>query len=362
MSGEHAVGPRERATDAQRARDAAGIRPTRHRQQFSAMSTSLLNDLLANPLDKGYAEAAHRRAERGDSAAARPGHGRAAQVLLAIGLLLVGLLLAAAYRTTTQQAPASERARQALLRDVELGTARSDQLQRQAEELSARLVAERDAALTASEAGDEVAEQVRRLEGAAAQVPVRGPGVVVEFGDAAPSEQLDPTTGDPQTVPPGDSGRLRDRDLQSVVNGLWTAGAEAVSIDGKRLAPTTTIRAAGEAILVDLVPVSSPYTIEAIGDPDTLLPRFADSDAARRYQSYVGLYGIRFTVGQAADLRLRAATDAELRYAEPLPGTLALPPGDTGSTGGPSGSSTESPPRPGTPGPGSGGPSAGGGP
>jgi hypothetical protein len=163
-------------------------------------------------------------------------------------------------------------------------------------------------------------------------------------GDATPREQVDPATGQRVTVPPEDNGRLRDRDLQSLVNGLWAAGAEAVAVDGQRLAPTTTIRAAGEAILVDLRPVQSPYTIEAIGNPGTLLPRFADSDAARRYQSYTGLYGIQFTVQRAAELRLRAATGPELRYAEPVGTPTPVPSASSGSpsSGSPSSGSASS--------------------
>jgi len=298
------------------------------------MSTSLLDDLLTDHLDKGYAEAAARRAARAAGTPEPAGPHRRAGLLLALGLLLAGFLLATAYRATASQAPESARARQALIHDVQLGSATSDRLQRQAEQLSARLAAERDAALTTSETGDQVGKQVRQLEAAAALVPVRGPGITVLLGDAAPSGQVDPATGQRIAVPSDDTGRLRDRDLQSVVNALWAAGAEAVSINHERLAPTTTIRAAGEAILVDLFPLSSPYTIEAVGNPDTLLPRFADSAAARRYQSLVGVYGIKFSAHRAADLQLRAATGTDLRYARPLGGTAVVPSGS--SSGSPS--------------------------
>ena len=141
------------------------------------MSTSLLDDLLSDHLDKGYAEAAARRAERranGDEPADAPRWGRP---LLALGLLLAGFLLAVAYRATATQAPESERIRQALMRDVQQGSATSATLQRQAADLSARLVRERDNALTTSETGDRVGRQVRQLEAAAALVPVRGPGL-----------------------------------------------------------------------------------------------------------------------------------------------------------------------------------------
>jgi uncharacterized protein YlxW (UPF0749 family) len=314
---------------------------TKHRPRLGSMSTSLLEHLLTDHLDAGYAEAAARRGEVGGGGP-RPTRSRGAQLALAAGLLLVGFLLAAAYRSTAQQAPDSERARQALVRDVESGTARSDALQRSAEALAAQLVRERDAALAAGETGDQVSGQLRALELGAAQVSVRGPGVSVVVGDAAPHQQVDPATGEPLTVPPDDSGRLRDRDLQSVVNALWAAGAEAVAVNGERMAPTTTIRAAGEAILVDLLPVSSPYTIEAIGDPDTLLPRFADSGAARRYQSLSSVYGIRFEVRRAALLELRAGTGADLRYARPVepaqPSGSATQPSDSTRRGAPSSS------------------------
>ena len=36
-----------------------------------------------------------------------------------------------------------------------------------------------------------------------------------------------------------------------LVNGLWQAGAEAISINGQRLTSTSAIRFAGQAILVD---------------------------------------------------------------------------------------------------------------
>jgi uncharacterized protein YlxW (UPF0749 family) len=256
--------------------------------------------------------------------------------VLAIGVLLAGFLLAIAYRGTLRQAPDSERARQALVRDVESGSERSDRLQRQAETLSGELARQRDAALTTSRAGDRVGTELRQVETAAAQSAVHGPGIEVVAGDAGSRQQVDPATGERVSVPAEDNGRLRDRDLQSLVNALWAAGAEAMAVDGERLAPTTTIRAAGEAILVDLRPVQSPYTIAAVGDPETLLPRFADTEAARRYQSYTGLYGIQFSVRKVGDLRLRAATGTELRYAEPVPSSSGPPaPSSPGGSGSP---------------------------
>ena len=308
--GEHAEGAPDPIV--RRALELRGDEHTSHRPRIGNMSSSLLVELFTDHLDKGYAAAARRQKDES------PKGRRRATAILAVGLLLLGFVLAAAYRATLRQAPDSERARQALVQDVQNGSALSDALQRRAQQLSGQVSRERDSALTESRAGDRTAADVRRLEAAAAQRAVHGPGIAVVVGDASGTEQVDPNTGQRVPVPADDTGRIQDRDLQSLVNALWAAGAEAVSVGGQRLAPTTTIRAAGEAILVDLRPVQSPYTLAAVGDPATLLPRFADSDAARRFQSYTGLYGIQFTVRAAKDLQLPAATDPDLRYASPV--------------------------------------------
>jgi len=309
--GEHAEGAPDPMV--RRALELRGDEHTSHRPRIGNMSTSLLIELFTDHLDSGYAAAARR--EKDESPKAR----RRTTAILAAGLLLLGFVLAIAYRATLRQAPDSERVRQALVQDVRDGSALSDSLQRRAQQLSGQLSRQRDAALTASRDGDRAAAQVRRLEEAAAQRAVHGPGVAFVVGDASGTDQVDPNTGQRVPVSVDDNGRIQDRDLQSLVNALWAAGAEAVSVGGQRLAPTTTIRGAGEAILVDLRPVQSPYTLAAVGDPATLLPRFADSEAARRFQSYTGLYGIQFTVRAAKDVRLPAATDPDLRYASPVP-------------------------------------------
>ncbi len=61
--------------------------------------------------------------------------------------------------------------------------------------------------------------------------------------------------------PISDDGRVRDVDVQTVVNGLWAAGAEGIAVNGQRLTSLSTIRHAGDAIVVDLRQLARPYTI-----------------------------------------------------------------------------------------------------
>lgn len=290
-------------------------RPTSHRPKLGAMSVSLLNDLMHNTLDEGYAQAARRRTEA--TRAGHPAHRSQplSQALTAAALLLVGVILGVAFRQTQQHAPATQHTREALVRDVQRQTGVSNRLQRQAETLSTTLSAERDAVLARSQAGDTAANRLARLEAMTGLTAVTGPGVTVTVGDAQPEQQVDPVTGQPVVVPPDENGRILDRDIQSLVNALWSVGAEAITVNGERLSTTTPIRAAGDAILVDLMPVSSPYRIEAIGDPDVLLPRFADSVAARRFETYVSTYGIDFGVRRSDTLHMRAATESSPRFA-----------------------------------------------
>jgi uncharacterized protein YlxW (UPF0749 family) len=110
-------------------------------------------------------------------------------------------------------------------------------------------------------------------------------------------------------------GRIYDRDLQAVVNALWAAGAEAISVNDQRVTSQTAIRSAGEAVLVDLRPLSPPYLLRAVGDVNVLQPAFVDSATARRFQTWTSLYGLGFDVRRSGELRLPAAGSPDLRLA-----------------------------------------------
>ncbi len=58
--------------------------------------------------------------------------------------------------------------------------------------------------------------------------------------------------------------------MLKVINELWAAGAEAISINEQRLVVGTEIRCAGPTISVNNAKYTPPYEIRAIGDPKTL--------------------------------------------------------------------------------------------
>jgi uncharacterized protein YlxW (UPF0749 family) len=115
-----------------------------------------------------------------------------------------------------------------------------------------------------------------------------------------------------------DTGRVRDRDMQRVVNGLWESGAEAVSINGQRLTALSAIRAAGDAILVDNRPLVPPYTVLAVGDGGELSERFQNSADGLYLHALQENYGIRTAISVEDDVRLSAAPSVIVRTAQPI--------------------------------------------
>ncbi|MFB4310385.1 DUF881 domain-containing protein [Actinomadura sp. GTD37] len=289
--------------------DPGGRRPTPGRPPGAAVS--LLADLLAGRLlDPGYAEAAARRAADG-GAAPRRGRLRGGGVLLV--LVLAGTLIAVAGEQARRGEPVAAAQRTRLIDQIHARTAETDGLQRRLDGLRADTERRRAGALARSDEGRRVRRRLARAGAAAAALPAAGAGIVVTLADAArPGGPAAPRRA-------ADGGRVYDQDLQVLVNGLWAAGAGAIGVNGQRLAPTTAIRTAGEAIMVDYRPLSGPYEVTALGDPDRLRDAFAGSAADRRLTALHDRFGIRYDVRGSSAARLPAAGTDRLRYAAPGP-------------------------------------------
>lgn len=275
-----------------------------------------LLDLFRNPLEPGYADATARRRQLG----AGGGRSRTGRTLSAVVLVAIGFLLAVAYRQTVAEEPGRSQARAGLLAQIKLREAETDRLAGRAAALRDEVARQRQAALSGSEAA-----QLRDLEMVTGLARVRGDGVVVRVADAA--VEADAVTGAGEV----NLGRVLDRDLQDIANTLWSAGAEAIAINGQRLTATSTIRAAGAAILVDFRPVTGPYEVSAVG-PEQMLRRFRGSATARLLRTVSAEHGMSFDVRAADDLVLPAGAGPQLRYAQPLPSATPLVAGSGRST------------------------------
>lgn len=269
---------------------------------------SLLTNVMEHSLDDGYAEAAARDGVEGKHGLPRSVRGR---IWLAGGVVLATLVVTVGAVQAQVDAPTLAKERQELIARVEEDTAAADALQKQVDTLRGTVSDMQREAL--EQHGGDQAEHIALLAGA---TPVEGPGITLTVDDAKGAGGGG--DGSRQSTGFSDSGRLRDRDLQRIVNGLWGAGAEAVSIDGQRLTALSAIRAAGDAILVDNKPLAPPYTILAVGDASRLGERFRDSVDGRYLQLLKEEYGIRYSISAQDEVRLPAAASLIVRTAEPV--------------------------------------------
>ncbi|MEL7974970.1 DUF881 domain-containing protein [Isoptericola sp. F-RaC21] len=291
------------------------VRPPRQRRPDESMT--LLVEVMEKPLDPGYAEEAERRAEA--ARAGRPTGRRGLSVVLLLLLAaLLGLLTVSAARQLRAPQADVAAARQVLENQIVDRRTEVESLQGRSVALSDEIEDLQHTALASEDPG--LLQTLQRDGVVSGSAAVSGPGLVVSLsdGDAAQSESE-----------PDASARVRDADVQTVVNALWAAGAEAVSVDDQRLTSLSAIRNAGDAILVDLVPLPGPtYTIRAIGDPDDLQTAYARSGAPAYLQLLGSRYGIQSSVTPQSDLSLPGVGNQTLRYASPSGAGESSQPGD----------------------------------
>lgn len=220
-------------------------------------SMALLTELMEHPLDGSYQDRADARVARGEPAAT----GGRSPLLLVVCVAL-GLLLAVAAQTLRVPQERASGQRQEIITQIESRQRGNATLARQISGLRSQIATAQEQAV-GSPGESTLAEQLARTEASAGAVAVSGPGVVLTLDDSAGAKAAD---NDPRSAG-GASATLTSTDLQILVNGLWQAGAEAISINGHRLTALSAIRFAGAAILVDYRPLARPYAISAIGAP-----------------------------------------------------------------------------------------------
>ena len=246
---------------------------------------SLLTALLANPLDAGYE---HYRADHGTRPAGLFGRIAVFAVAVALGFGSVIAIHSLRHPANDVKADLKEQA-----------ATRSSNVEALSDEVQSLGRAVDDL----SQSGSPIAVDGAR-DLVTATRPVSGPGITVTLTD--------------RSGPGKGTGAVRDQDVAMVVNALWAAGAEAISVNGQRIGPDTFVRTAGSAILVNVTPVSSPYEVAAIGDSNALsvaLVRGYTGDYLSAAQSVSGMT-VSSKVSQSLSMEALAPTSSQ--YAQPL--------------------------------------------
>lgn len=258
------------------------------------VTMGLLPYLNAHALDEDYEQAAIRRTEAGVEPVRRVGRGGA--VVIAVFAVLA---ITAAVQTS-RNSTSDEQERQDLIAQVKERTATVDAERRTISALTTSNTLLEDAALRASSDSSGVFANLDLLGLLSGTAAARGPGVEVVVDDAANAQNARNT--------------VLDTDLQKLVNGLWEAGAEAISINGERLTALSSIRHAGSAITVNFTSLGRPYRILAIGDPNTLPGRFADTTSGQAWLDLQQQVGLRFSMRAESSMSLPGADVPDLRF------------------------------------------------
>jgi uncharacterized protein YlxW (UPF0749 family) len=105
-------------------------------------------------------------------------------------------------------------------------------------------------------------ESLQETKAFAGLMEMVGPGLILTLTDSKkPADELLLL----------DNGIIHYLDVLKSVNELFNAGAEAVSVNGRRVGPRTDFRCVGTTILVDAQKIAPPIVIHALGDNKTLL-------------------------------------------------------------------------------------------
>lgn len=233
------------------------------------------------------------------------------QLTLGVALLGLGFLVAAQLAaqgprvryTTQERAPLVETA-------TEL-QAQQEALKASILDLRSRIQDEEGAGEGSAAIVKDLNAQLQEARIAAGLIPLKGPGIVLQLEDSA--EPVAPGANESDYL-------VGARDVRTVVEELWAAGAEAISINGERLTPSSAIIDIGPSVLVNSAYLAAPYQVTALG-PRDLYPRLA---AAPGFVDFIlaraEAYGIKVSFAEPAEVQVPAfAGTVTLRYARPIP-------------------------------------------
>ncbi|MFC6152397.1 DUF881 domain-containing protein [Nocardioides yefusunii] len=272
----------------------------------STVVMPLLDLVTKQSMDEDYSLVAARRRAAGRAPGRRGADDNQRRIGTAATVVVVAisaLVATVAGAQTSRNADVTALGRAALVERIQIAKENVRELRATAGDMTAAnaTLEESSRALQAEEAA--AADQVRSLGTLSGFLAVTGPGIRIVVDDG-----------------PGETRRskVRDDDLIFLVQGLWSAGAEAVAINGQRLSVLSPIQNSGQAIHVNVRPLSPPYRVEAIGDPDTLEGALLASTGGATFYNVANELGFGVSVEDVEVLELPATRVRSLRHVEKL--------------------------------------------
>lgn len=227
------------------------------------------------------------------------------QVTLAGALLVLGFLVAAQLSAEGPRIRYTTQERTPLIETAVGLQERQDALRARILELRGQIVALEEEAPGSAALIRELNAALEHARIAGGLVPLSGPGIIFRIEDADN---------------PGDASDalVTARDIRTLVEELWLAGAEAVSVNRERVTTGTAVLDIGSALLVNSAYLSPPYEINAIG-PVNLYDRMTGAASFVEFvRNRIEPYGLRLSFAELEAVAVPAyAGTIRSRYARP---------------------------------------------
>jgi uncharacterized protein YlxW (UPF0749 family) len=228
-----------------------------------------------------------------------------AAVALATGFLVAGQV------KVQLLTPSNQVARyQALVRSVQDLEATNAASRRKIAALRAQIDALEAEAARRSAATQALQSQVADLRAHAGLTALHGPGVEVDLANGIP--------GPDQSGQPG--YLVNFQDVQDIAQLLFAQGAEAISVNGRRITPLTAFSgSAGQVVIDQGPPVSSPLAVLAVGDRLRMEAALNDPSAVPDIRAREVQFQLQVSFRGGPDMKL-PAFDSSLEIPHVIPG------------------------------------------
>ncbi|MFR3302221.1 DUF881 domain-containing protein [Bifidobacterium pullorum] len=285
------------AVDSHHVRPAGGAGAVRgHRRKLDDDSLKLIDDLTNRPMDPLFMDS---RLAKKPSSPAATWATRVVVFVICVAVGFAGALFVQQLHTDPRRA-----VRESWASELEDQTSQVEDLTGQIIDLRGQIDE-----ITKDMADYGQNDTLIQDELSSGMLPVEGEGITLTLAD--------PIAADGALPRESSGGQIRvvtDADLQQLVSLLWQSGAEAMAVNGYRLGVQTSIRTAGQTILIGVNSIESPYTIQAIGDKNTLAHAVSADSQPALYESYAES-GIYPQVAKSDSIRLEAAVSGDVTHA-----------------------------------------------
>jgi uncharacterized protein YlxW (UPF0749 family) len=206
-------------------------------------------------------------------------------VILGIGM---GLFITAQWRTKTLRANDNVIPYVSLVNTRDKLTEEQTKLKKQISELQTNIKDDQEKLKKQSQSKEAV-EQVEQYKDKLGLTEKRGNGVVITLDDS-------------RSTPANSDSITHAADLRDIVNLLWGAGAEAISINGERVVVNTSIDCIVNTVLINNTKTTAPFTISVVGDQKKISDALTDENNLKDIHKRTTGEGLVFEVSQVSNI------------------------------------------------------------